>query len=104
MNIHSVNRRPLSSRNSSWAILMASSLAESGVHPNSISVFSTVFAMTGAIALLFFPYCATPVTRADLLIATVAAIQLRLLCNLLDGMVAIECGLKTKSGEIFNEL
>jgi phosphatidylglycerophosphate synthase len=30
--------------------------------------------------------------------------QLRLLCNLFDGMVAIEGGVKTRSGEIFNEL
>lgn len=31
-------------------------------------------------------------------------IQLRLLCNMLDGMVAIEGGFRTKSGEIYNEL
>jgi phosphatidylglycerophosphate synthase len=31
-------------------------------------------------------------------------IQLRLLCNLLDGMVAIEGGRQTKSGEIFNDM
>jgi phosphatidylglycerophosphate synthase len=30
--------------------------------------------------------------------------QLRLLCNLFDGMVAVEGGFKTKSGEVFNEL
>jgi len=83
---------------------MASSLAKAGINPNTISVFSTVFAMAGAVTLLCIPSCTTLVTRAELLIATVAAIQLRLLCNLLDGMVAIECGMKTKSGEIFNEL
>jgi phosphatidylglycerophosphate synthase len=33
-----------------------------------------------------------------------AMIQLRLLCNLLDGMVAIEGGLKTKAGELFNDV
>jgi phosphatidylglycerophosphate synthase len=30
--------------------------------------------------------------------------QFRLLCNLFDGMVAIEGGSRTKAGEIFNEL
>jgi phosphatidylglycerophosphate synthase len=30
--------------------------------------------------------------------------QLRLLCNLFDGMVAIEGGFKTNAGELFNEL
>lgn len=37
------------------------------------------------------------------LIAAVG-IQLRLLCNLFDGMVAVEGGFASKSGEIFNEL
>lgn len=34
----------------------------------------------------------------------ICGMQLRLLCNLFDGMVAIEGGFKTKAGEIFNEL
>ena len=37
-------------------------------------------------------------------LAAAACIQLRLLCNLFDGMVAVEGGFKTKSGEIYNEL
>jgi phosphatidylglycerophosphate synthase len=39
-----------------------------------------------------------------LMILSICGIQLRLLCNLLDGMVAIEGGFKTKTGELFNEL
>jgi len=31
-------------------------------------------------------------------------IQLRLLCNLLDGMMAVEGGKKSKTGELYNEL
>ena len=42
--------------------------------------------------------------RVALLLATAALIQMRLLCNLLDGMVAVEFGKKTKSGEIYNDL
>jgi phosphatidylglycerophosphate synthase len=38
------------------------------------------------------------------MILAVCGMQLRLLCNLFDGMVAIEGGFKTKAGEIFNEL
>ena len=33
--------------------------------------------------------------------AAAAGIQLRLLCNLLDGMLAVEAGLKSRTGEIF---
>ena len=42
--------------------------------------------------------------RALMLVLAVAGIQGRLLCNMLDGMVAIEGGRQTKSGEIFNDL
>ncbi len=38
-----------------------------------------------------------------LFVAAAVCIQLRLLCNLLDGLMAVEGGLKTKAGEIFNE-
>lgn len=39
-----------------------------------------------------------------LLALAACGMQLRLLCNLFDGMVAIEGGFKTKAGELFNEL
>jgi phosphatidylglycerophosphate synthase len=44
------------------------------------------------------------VPAALLFIAAALGVQLRLLCNLFDGMVAVEGGFRTKSGEIFNEL
>src|SRR5215475_6504615 len=44
-----------------------------------------------------------PAMRAALLVVAAAGIQLRLLCNLLDGMVAVEGGRGTKSGEVFND-
>ena len=37
-------------------------------------------------------------------VVAAAAIQLRLLCNLLDGMLAVEEGLKTPLGELYNEI
>jgi phosphatidylglycerophosphate synthase len=39
-----------------------------------------------------------------LLVLAAACIQLRLLCNLLDGLLAIEGGLKSKTGDLYNEL
>jgi phosphatidylglycerophosphate synthase len=42
--------------------------------------------------------------RAALLAAAAACIQLRLLCNLLDGMLAVEEGFRSKTGELYNEL
>jgi phosphatidylglycerophosphate synthase len=64
-------------------------------------VFSTVFA-AGAAAALF--WIAKGETR-DWLFALLAAvgIQLRLICNLMDGMLAVEGGLKTPDGDLYNE-
>jgi phosphatidylglycerophosphate synthase len=42
--------------------------------------------------------------RQALFLATAACIQLRLLSNMLDGLVAIEGGRRTPSGEIFNDM
>jgi phosphatidylglycerophosphate synthase len=39
-----------------------------------------------------------------LLVGAAVAIQLRLLCNLLDGLVAVEGGLASPDGELFNEV
>jgi phosphatidylglycerophosphate synthase len=38
------------------------------------------------------------------LIVAAAGIQLRLLCNLLDGLLAVEEGLKERTGDIYNDL
>src|SRR5687768_6993493 len=86
-------RRELATRNRSWARTVAAWLAAHGVRPNAVSIASVVAA--GAAAAAFVS--GWPLVAA-------AAIQLRLLCNMLDGMLAVEGGLKTKTGDIFNEL
>ena len=96
-------RRPLSSRNSRWAAAIASLLVRRGIRPNLISVASVIFATFASVCL----WCASHAGKAAvpwLFFGAALLIQLRLLCNLFDGMVAIEGGFKTKSGEIFNEL
>jgi len=60
-----------------------------------------VFATLGSAAMIA---CGLKgVGCAMLLLAGIAGAQLRLLCNLLDGMVAVEGGLKGKAGDLFNE-
>jgi phosphatidylglycerophosphate synthase len=50
------------------------------------------------LAILWFPSAAAPC-----LLGGVAGAQLRLVCNLLDGMVAVEGGLKGRAGDLYNE-
>jgi len=86
-------RRPLRSRDTAWASWLARRLAQARVHPNHISLASVAAAAGAAFCLV----------RGHWLAAALL-IQMRLLSNLLDGMVAIEGGLRTASGEIYNDL
>lgn len=96
-------RRPIKARNSRWAAAVAVRLAHCGVRPNTISAFSVVFA-AGAGLCVVLAGSAGPLSAPLLFLVAAACIQGRLLCNLFDGMVAVEGGLKTKSGEIFNDM
>jgi phosphatidylglycerophosphate synthase len=96
-------RRPIKARDSRWAAATALRLARAGLQPNQISVLSVVFALLTAICLIMARDGGAG-ARIALLVAGAACIPLRLLCNLFDGMVAVECGLGTKSGAIYNEL
>ena len=89
------NRRPIAARASGWARSISAALARSSVTPNQISMLSIVFAALGALMLRL----ATPLA----LVVAAVCIQLRLVCNLLDGMVAMEGGKKTPTGALYNE-
>lgn len=91
------NRRPLASRQNRILAGFATWLAKKPFPtPNQISCLSMLFALFGAVVLFFSQsiFC---------LIFCAVMIQLRLLCNLFDGMVAVEGGKKTANGAIFNE-
>ncbi len=95
------SRRPLTSRDTAWARALASFLAARRVSPNAISTAGMVFATFGGAA--YYGAWRCPYWAPWLLLAGVAGAQLRLLCNLLDGMVAVEGGLKGRAGDLFNE-
>lgn len=97
------SRRPLTSRNTRWAAVSANWLARVGVRPNQISVASVFFG-TLACGALVQSNTAQGKSAAGWFVGAAMCIQLRLLCNLFDGMVAVEGGFKTKAGEIYNEL
>lgn len=90
------SRRPIRARGNALVQRIATMLAHSPLSANAISVLSVAFAAAGAAALLWLPpwgawLCAL-------------GIQLRLLCNLFDGMVAVEGGKSTPTGALYNEV
>ena len=96
-------RRPLKTRDTRWARTLAAWLARHRVPPNAISLASLGFAALGAVAMLAAPAAASG-GRTALFILAAGCVQLRLLCNMLDGMVAVEGGMGSRSGEVFNEI
>ena len=97
-------RRPIKARDSRWAAAAALFLAGRGVTPDAISIASIASAGIAALAFLALCFDRDPLARVAFFAVAIAGIQGRLICNLLDGMVAIEGGKKTKSGGVFNEL
>jgi len=96
------DRRPIATR--SWPIWVraAKSLAQRGVSPNGISLAGMGFGVAAGAALAATTY-ASGFERVAWLAGAVF-IQLRLLANLLDGMVAIESGRASPLGELYNEV
>lgn len=99
---HTPNRRPLKTRSQAWAGSVAGAMAGAGLSANQVSVLGIFFAVAGALAAGVSP-AVSPELRPWLLFAAAATVQLRLLCNMLDGMIAVEHGKKSKVGDLFNE-
>ena len=98
-------RREIKSRDTAWAKALATFIAtKTNITPNDISVFSVV---CGFIA--FIGYCGYVCPQMPekyyfvLPIIAIIGIQSRLICNLIDGMVAVEGGKKSVVGDIYNE-
>jgi len=96
------NRRPLASRQSAWAGKLATRAVQRGITPNQISQASTGFAALGFACFALAPL-GPGLVQGLLLILAAATIQARLVCNLIDGMVAVEGGQGTKDGPFWNE-
>ncbi len=96
---HGSERRPLKSRGTRWAARLTDALVDRRVPPNLISQASVACAALAG--LCFWGATAVPV---PFLILAAACVQLRLLCNLLDGMVAVEGGMGAPDGAFWNEV
>ncbi|MFN3209794.1 MAG: CDP-alcohol phosphatidyltransferase family protein [Roseovarius sp.] len=96
------SRRPLASRDTGWARRAARRLSRTRLTPNRISQGSILFAALACLAFWGAAHAGTALAIA-LLLGAALCIQLRLLCNLLDGMVAIEGGRSEPDGPFWNE-
>jgi len=96
------DRRPIASRRLRIMQDTARWLTQSGVSPNAISVSSMVFAAAAG-GCLVATATALPAWRLVAGLGAACFMQLRLLANLFDGMVAVEGGKGSPVGGIYNE-
>ena len=92
------SRRPLKTRSAPWAQGLARALGRAGVSPNWISAIGVLFAAGGAVAFLMAGQ------SRWFWLGGALGVQLRLLANMLDGLVAVEGGKASATGPLFNEL
>jgi phosphatidylglycerophosphate synthase len=104
-----IQRRPIPMRQAPISAHAAATLVGLGLSPNQVSVASAVFALVGGACFLlaartdvFVP--GARLMPALLLIGAALCILGRLICNMLDGMMAVEYGKRTATGELFNEI
>jgi phosphatidylglycerophosphate synthase len=96
------NRRPLTSRNTAWARGLTERAIKAGLTPNQISRLGIGFAALGMVFYTLSPY-GPGILQWLFLILAAATCQARLVCNLIDGMVAVEGGQGAKDGPFWNE-
>lgn len=95
------DRRPISARQHPLSISIAGWLAARGVSPNAISVCGMIAGVLSGAAFAcsgYFPHAWI------FLLVGAMGMQLRLLANMFDGMVAIQTGKASPVGELYNEV
>ena len=101
-DVNTAGRRPLASRDMAFFRALAAGLSRAGVSPNAISFMSIAFAVGAGLAFAATAHCEGWALRLCWL-AAACFIQLRLIANMLDGMVAVEGGKGGPTGELWNE-
>lgn len=96
-------RREIPQRTAGWASRAADVMASAGLTPNQISVLSVVFAAIGAALFVASAHLDTPARSAVLLFGALM-LPMRLLANMLDGMLAVEKGMHSPVGDLYNEV
>ncbi len=96
-------RRPLTSRDTNIARRLAAWLISHNVRANAVSLSSIGFASLAALCLIETRTANLFGVRALLALAALF-VQLRLLANLLDGMVAVGSKQASPVGELYNEV
>lgn len=98
------DRRPLETRRQAWVPKLARLLDRAGFSPNAISMLGILASVAGAGAMVATRDMDDSVGAGSLFLFAALMIQARLLANMMDGLVAVECGRGSPDGDFFNEV
>jgi len=98
------DRRPIAARQLRIFQRMADWLVRKGASANAISVAGMFAGMLAGTLLFLTPYLAPHHLERVAFILAASFVQLRLLANMLDGMVALGSGKASPVGELYNEI
>lgn len=96
------HRRPIAARNLAVVGAIADRLVRRRVSPDAISAAGMLAAIAAGLA--FAATAGMEAGAGTLWVAGAVLVQLRLLANLLDGMVAVGRGIASPRGELWNEV
>jgi len=102
-NPNNSDRRSVPARENRWSKKAAHWLAEANVSPDTISVCGVLAALVSGLAFALTAG-ADPLQSHLLWIVGGTMAGLRLICNMLDGMVAVEWGKGSPLGALYNEI
>lgn len=91
-------------RATGWANVLAALVAKTGISPNGISVLGLAAGAAAGVALAMTSKVEDAAAVRGLWILGAGLVQLRLLSNLLDGMVAVLRDETSAVGELYNEV
>ena len=101
----SSDRRPIKARDTAWARAITAALIRGEVSPRDISASTIVFGVLGGLAFAATTRVDSPLAIAALFLTAALCMQLRLLANLFDGMVALGNGKPIDpAGALWNEV
>ena len=98
------DRRPIASRERQLWQKIAAFLAARHVSPNAISVAGLISGVAAGLLLAATRFAENDWLQRALWLAAAAGMQLRLVANMLDGMVALASQKASRLGELYNEL
>ena len=91
----------MKSRGTAWAGFFTRHMLRLGLKPNTVSLLSLVCAAVAGAAMVL---AARSESAWVFWFVAATGIQMRLFCNMMDGLLAVEGGLKSATGELFNEI